>query len=158
VAAAPPGTEVIEHEVRVAASPETLFAYFTDPAKLVEWMGSEAIVDPRPGGAFRIVFDPALLPSESAALGEFVEVEPYTRIVFTWGWELEPLAVPPRSTEVEVSLIEDAGETIVRLVHRRLPAAAVDFHRFGWTHYLGRLAVVGAGGDPGPDPLQSVPA
>ncbi len=153
---APPGTEVLEHEVRIAAGPETVFAYFTDPAKLVEWMGSEATVDPRPGGAFRLVFQPALLPFENVVLGEFVEVEPYRRIVFTWGWELEQLAVPPQSTEVEVSLVPEGGETIVRLVHRRLPAAAVDFHRFGWTHYLARLAVAGAGRDPGPDPLESV--
>ena len=152
---APPGTEVIEHEVRVAASPETVFGFFTDPAKLVEWMGSEAIVDPRPGGALRIAFQPALLPFESAVLGEFVELEPHSRIVFTWGWELELLAVPPQSTEVEVSLTPDDDGTIVRLVHRRLPAAAVDFHTFGWTHYLARLGVVAAGGDPGPDPLES---
>jgi uncharacterized protein YndB with AHSA1/START domain len=156
VPAAPPGTEVIEHEVRIAAAPETVFSYFTDPSKMVEWMGAEAILDPRPGGAFRIVFQPALLPTESTALGEFVAVEPYTRIVFTWGWELEALATPPQSTEVEVTFASEGEETVVRLVHRRLPVAAVDFHRFGWTHYLARLAVAGGGGDPGPDPLESV--
>jgi uncharacterized protein YndB with AHSA1/START domain len=156
---APAGTEVIEHEIRVAASPETLFAYFTDPAKLVEWMGSEATVDPRPGGVFRLVFQPALLPSESAVLGEYVEVEPYSRVVFSWGWELELLAVPPQSTEVEVSLTPEGESTVVRLVHRRLPAASVDFHRFGWSHYLARLGVTAAGGDPGPDALERpVPA
>ncbi len=41
---------LVEHEVRVAATPERVFDYFTDPAKMVMWMGIEATLDPRPGG------------------------------------------------------------------------------------------------------------
>ena len=26
---------VVEHEIRIAAAPETVFAYFTDPARMV---------------------------------------------------------------------------------------------------------------------------
>jgi uncharacterized protein YndB with AHSA1/START domain len=172
---APPGTSVVEHEVRVAASPETVFAYFTDPARLVRWMGAEATLDPRPGGICRIAFQPdrpTLRPlaaelfengpahdlmdttGPNVMTGEFVEVDPYRRIVLTWGWELEVLAVPPQSTLVEVSFTPDGADTIVRLTHRRLPESSADFHRIGWEHYLARLAIAGAGGDPGHDPWQ----
>jgi len=37
---------------------QAIYDYFTDPAKMVRWMGAEATLDPRPGGVFRIVFQP----------------------------------------------------------------------------------------------------
>jgi uncharacterized protein YndB with AHSA1/START domain len=170
--ATPGETSVVEHEVRVAARPETVFAYFTDPTRMVQWMGAEAMLDPRPGGVCRIVFQPSEQHVEQLAddfgggrqaveaspvgvmLGEFVEVDPPRRIAFTWGWEQEVIAVPPQSTSVEVSFTPDGDDTIVRLVHRRLPAGAVAFHQAGWRHYLPRLVLVSSGGDPGPDPWQ----
>jgi uncharacterized protein YndB with AHSA1/START domain len=175
VDATPSETSVVEHEIRVAAPPETVFAYFTDPGRMVQWMGADATLDPRPGGVCRIDFrpprslvallDPTFGPEHQARVaadpdaprvmaGEFVEVEPPRRISFTWGWERELYAVPPQSTSVEVSLTPDGDETIVRLVHRRLPTPAVPLHRAGWDNYLARLAVVAAGGDAGPDPWQ----
>ena len=87
--------------------------------------------------------------------GEFVEVDPHRRIALTWGWEDELLAVPPQSTAVEVDFIPDGEGTIVRLAHRRLPAAAVAFHEAGWGHYLPRLEIAASGGDPGHDPWQA---
>jgi uncharacterized protein YndB with AHSA1/START domain len=173
--ATPPETSVVEHQVRVAARPETVFGYFTDPAKMVRWMGAEATLDPRPGGICRVAFQPSqarveflgatffereqgsepLEPNDPGVMtGEFVEVDPHQRIVLTWGWEQELLAVPPQSTLVEVSFIPDGEDTLVRVAHRRLPATAVAFHRVGWEHYLTRLVIAGAGGDPGPDPWQ----
>jgi uncharacterized protein YndB with AHSA1/START domain len=170
--ATPPETSVVEHEVRVAARPEIVFSYFTDPARMVRWMGAEATLDPRPGGVCRIVFQPteqrvdfvrtafgareerAAAGSSRAVLGEFVEVDPHRRIVFTWGWEQALFALPPQSTEVDVSLVPENGHTVVRLAHRRLPEPAVAFHRAGWEHYLGRLSIAAGGGDPGRDPWQ----
>src|SRR5204863_6169331 len=63
--APPPETSVVEHELRVAARPETVFAYFTDPAKMVQWMGAEATLDPRPGGICRIAFQASQARVES---------------------------------------------------------------------------------------------
>jgi uncharacterized protein YndB with AHSA1/START domain len=148
MATAPNETSVVEHEVRIDARPETVFSYFTDPAKLVLWMGSQATLDPRPGGVFRIGFG-----EEAAALGAFVELEPAQRIVFTWGWEARWFQMPPQSTTVEVLLVPDGEGTIVRLAHSRLPAGASGFHRAGWRHYLGRLAIAARGAAPGPDLL-----
>ena len=42
---------------------------------------------------------------------------------------------------------------LLRLRHLGLPTADQrKAHREGWDHYLARLVVVAAGGDPGPDP------
>jgi len=161
VAVTPSETETLEHEVRIAAEPETVFGFFTDPLKMVEWMGAEATLDPRPGGLFRIGFHPSDAVADfvggggvNTVLGEYVEVEPYSRIVFTWGYERRLFQVTAQSTAVEVTLTPDGGDTIVRLVHRRLPGVATTFHRAGWEHYLPRLATVATGGDPGHDPWQ----
>jgi uncharacterized protein YndB with AHSA1/START domain len=144
----PSGTErQIEYETKIAAAPETVFEFFCDPEKMVQWMGTEATLDPRPGGVCRV--DPG---SHAVMSGKFLDVEPPRRIVFTWGWETELLATPPQSTLVEVTLTPDRDGTLLRLVHRRLRPEAVEFHRTGWEHYLPRLAMIAAGRAPGADP------
>jgi hypothetical protein len=50
----PEPTEPLRNEVRIAAPPELVFPYFTDPARMVHWMGVAALLDPRPGGTFRV--------------------------------------------------------------------------------------------------------
>jgi uncharacterized protein YndB with AHSA1/START domain len=142
---------VVEHEVRVAASPDSVFEYFVDPAKMVMWMGTEATLDPRPGGVCRV--NPS---GQAAMLGEFVEVDRPRRVVFTWGWETALLKTPPQSTLVEVSLTPEGEGTVVRLAHRRLQPEAVAVHRAGWHHYLSRLALAASGSDPGRDPWRDL--
>jgi uncharacterized protein YndB with AHSA1/START domain len=133
---------------RIEARPETIFSFFTDPARWLRWQGIEATIEPVPGGEFRVN-----VLGDGFASGRFVEVDPPRRIVFSWGWELPGNPVPPGSSTVEVDLEPDGDATIVRLTHRGLPlAAARDQHREGWRHFVQRLAAVAAGGDPGPDP------
>jgi uncharacterized protein YndB with AHSA1/START domain len=139
--------EAVVREVYIAARPETIFPFFTDPEKMLRWKGIEATLDARAGGVYRVKVNERYI-----ARGEYVAVEPYTRIVFTWGWEDEGNPVPPGSSTVEVTLTPESEGTRVRLTHRDLPAAARDEHAAGWEHYLARLAVATPGGDPGPDP------
>ena len=73
-------SEVLEREVRIAASPETVFSFFTDPDQMVRWKGKAATLDPRPGGIYRVDMN-----GSDIARGEYVEVEPPSRVVFTWG-------------------------------------------------------------------------
>lgn len=138
--------EQIQREVRVNARPEIVFAHFTDPERYVRWKGRRAWLDPRPGGIFRVDIN-----GRDVARGEFLEVVPYRRIVFSWGWEAEGNPVPPGSSTVEVTLEPDGAGTIVRLVHRGLPSAARTAHLEGWDHYLPRLTIAATGGDPGVD-------
>jgi uncharacterized protein YndB with AHSA1/START domain len=48
------GTSVVQREIRVEAEPERVFPFFTDPEKMLRWMGVSAVCDPRPGGVFSI--------------------------------------------------------------------------------------------------------
>lgn len=128
----------IEVEERVDATPEEIFPYFVEAERYVRWMGVEAVLEPRPGGTYRVT-----MPNDLVAEGAFVTVEPFSRIVFTWGWKGSP-EVPPGSTTVEVTLHEADGGTIVRVRHSGLPdEEAAAMHTEGWRTYLSRLAVAG---------------
>ncbi len=73
-------------------------------------------------------------------LGEYLELVPFARVVFSFGWEGEDNAgVGPKSTTVEVTLLPEAGGTRLSLRHRGLPLAAHDAHSEGWTHFLAVL-------------------
>lgn len=139
-------TQAVERELRIEARPETVYEYFVDPELMMRWMGTEAELDARPGGSLRINVD-----GDHIALGEYVELVPHERIVFTWGWEGPEAPVAPGSSTVEVTLAADGDATLLRLVHRDLRSAeAAAAHADGWDHYLPRLAAVPAGGA-GPD-------
>jgi uncharacterized protein YndB with AHSA1/START domain len=92
--------------------------------------------------------------SGNVALGEFVEVDPPHRLVWTWGWTDESQSpVPVGSTRIEVELEPDGdGGTLLRFTHSGLPdAEATAKHAHGWDHYLERLEIVARGDDPGRD-------
>ena len=149
----PTDSGTVQCEVRVAAQPETVFSYFTDPVKMVRWQGIGAVLDPQPGGAYRVELGPGIV-----MLGEYQEVTPYSRIVFSFGWEGDE-AVAPGSTTVEITLAQEGTDTVVRLRHSGLPSAeAAANHGGGWDHYLARLAIAGAGGGPGPHTLPGAPS
>src|SRR5262245_62584 len=146
-AVATPAPDAVVREVRVDARPETVFPFFTDPARMVLWKGVEADLDARPGGIYRVN-----VTGRNVARGQYVEVVPNRRVVFSWGWEGADAPIPPGASTVEVELIPDGDGTIVRLTHRDLPAEARSDHAAGWEHFLPRLAAAAAGSDPGPDP------
>jgi len=142
----------IDIVLRVRARPETIFRYFTDPLLYRRWMGSDAELDARPGGLYRVRF-----PGRPAVEGRYVAVDPPDRLVFTWGW-VGNAEVPPGSTIVEVDLTVEGQETVLRLVHRGLPSEADRTqHEEGWRHYLDRLSKIAAGVDPTPDPQGQPP-
>ncbi len=138
--------EQVVVEVLVEATPETIFPFFTDPEKMTRWKGMSAALDPRPGGEYRCQVTP-----RSLALGEYLEVDPPKRVVFTFGWETEE-GVPPGSSTVEITLEPQGASTLVRLIHGGLGDEHREQHAVGWVHFFERLAVAAAGGDPGPDP------
>jgi uncharacterized protein YndB with AHSA1/START domain len=143
----PAETEPLRNEVRIAAPPEVVFPYFTDPTRIVNWMGLAALLDPRPGGVFRIEAN-----GRDVVIGEYVEVDPPHRVVFTWGFEGADPFVAPGSTRVEVTLQRDGDGTLLTLLHHGLAGGTRDAHAEGWTHYLARLAPAAAGHPVEPDP------
>src|SRR5207302_1301591 len=138
---------VVRRETQIAAPPATVFAFLTDPEKILRWMGTEATSETRPGGLYLVKGI-----RDRAFRGAFREVVPVHRLAYSFGWEGSEV-VPPGSSLIEIDLIEQPDGTLLRLTHTGLPnAEQCAGHAEGWAHYLGRLAEVAAGRDPGPDP------
>ncbi len=132
--------DVIERVIDIAASPETVFALLTDPEQYVRWKGRTAKLEPRTGGVFDVGF-----ADGGRALGEYVEVVPNRRVVFTWGWDSPRSVVRPGGSTVEIDLEPRGKGTRLRLVHRGLPASERASHTEGWDFFLPRLTAIAEG-------------
>ena len=148
-AAAEPRPSAAVYVARTFAAPrERVFRAWTDPEAVRRWFGSSlgpatsAESDLRVGGGYRITVRIPPTGRRAHAIGEFLEVDPPRRLVYTFAWERMPiLALGMGDSKVTVEFVEIAGGTEVRLTHelldrRRLRA----FHRWGWNASLGRLA------------------
>jgi uncharacterized protein YndB with AHSA1/START domain len=135
-------TDAIVREIHIDARPETVFGFFTEPDKLTRWLADEATLDPRPGGVNHQTHPGGEDNPRGPYFmrGEFVEVEPPSRVVFTWGFENADVDIDPGGSTVEVTLMPEDGGTRVRLVHSGLPESELAPHSEGWTEMLERLA------------------
>jgi uncharacterized protein YndB with AHSA1/START domain len=131
--------------IHIDAQPEQVFEYFTRPEAVVRWMGDYAVLDPLPGGEFTLDINGV------PVRGRYLDVEPPRRLVISWG-HAGSERLPPGSSTVEVTFTPADGGTTVSITHRDLPEAEARQHALGWKHFLARLTVAGAGGEPGPDP------
>ncbi len=120
--------------LRVPARPDTVFLYFTEPDRHTQWMGSRAVLDPVPGGIYRVQMHDGV-----KAMGEFVDVDPPHRIAFTW-WT-KGSAAAPGHTRVVVTFEPAGGGTQLALRHYDLPDEERALLREMWHEALRRLAV-----------------
>ena len=140
---------VVRRETHIAAPPAAVFALLTDPEKILRWMGTEAEVEPHPGGLYLVNVTGARF-----ARGYFREVVPVHRLAYSFGWDGSE-EVPPGSSLIEIDLVDEPEGTLLRLTHSGLPSAEQRAsHAEGWAHYIDRLATAAAGRDPGPDPMR----
>jgi len=98
-------TLVVRREQHVPAPPAVVFALLTDPEKILRWMGTEAQVEPQPGGLYLVNVTGARV-----ARGSFREVVPVHRLVYSFGYEGSEV-VPPGSSLVEIDLVEQPDGT-----------------------------------------------
>jgi uncharacterized protein YndB with AHSA1/START domain len=144
-----PESFVVRRETQIAAPPATVFAFLTDPDKILRWMGAEVDTKPQPEGIYLVK---GIGPRARTARGAFREVVPVHRLAYTFGWEGDE-AMPPGSGLIEIDLIDRDGGTLMRMTHSGIPDAALQqAHSEGWEYYLGRLGRAASGHDAGPDP------
>lgn len=93
------------------------------------WETPRAEVDLRVGGAVRVVMRDPQKDVEHGGGGHYTEIEPPTRLAFTWTWDGDP-----RETLIEIDFEEDDGLTKVRFTHNGLrDEDSVRSHEEGWT-------------------------
>lgn len=129
-------TAPIVKELVIAAPAETIWSYFTEPGKAAQWLGRSAEIDARPGGRVRMDFN-----GFDVMRGEMIEVQPYSRLVMSWGWEtLADGMSEPGGSRVEITLTAEPGGTRLRLVHSNFTAMERDSMDAGWSELLGSMA------------------
>ncbi len=137
----PAWSGVVRLQRHLPVAPEEVFAAWTDPESLKQWFcpGTttvpEATLDLRVGGCFRIVMR-TRQGEEVEHTGEYREIRPARRLVFTW----RSPHTGSEDTLVTVEFHPTARGTELVLTHERLPdAAAGEKHRSGWDSILAKL-------------------
>ena len=128
----------------INAPPARVYAAWTDPAQLREWFGPEGVrtrsiaADVRVGGKYR--WDLITQEGEdSAAFGEYRELVPGKKIVFTWQWD-DDQVWENQTSVVTIELFDRRGGTELRLKHEQLPSEeSRDRHSEGWNSLLDHL-------------------
>jgi uncharacterized protein YndB with AHSA1/START domain len=130
---------------RVINAPrDRVYAAWTDPAQLKQWFGPESVqtrelvADVRVGGTFR--WDLSNSEGEKMTCrGEYRELQPGKKIVFTWQWE-DDEDWQNHVSIVTVELYDRNGDTELRLIHEHLPnEESRDGHTRGWNSALDKL-------------------
>jgi uncharacterized protein YndB with AHSA1/START domain len=94
-----------------------------------DWETTEAEVDLRVGGTVRVVMRDPHKGVEYGGGGYYTEIEPPTRLAFTWMWD----GTDTRQL-IEIDFEETDGATTVRFTHSDLwDEAAVRSHEAGWS-------------------------
>ena len=79
-------SEIVEVTEYIAAARETIWPYLTDPTQYARWMGTDVTIEATPGGVYDVFMRDGVRAS-----GTFLEVEAPHRVVFTWGWDHDPV-------------------------------------------------------------------
>ena len=134
------------------ATPDIIFAAFTEPDQLLQWWGpagidtTEAAVDLAPGGEFRVTMRAVDGSYEGPMIGRFVEIVPPRRLVFEIHTHcngapglFDATKLPTTTVAIELRALED-GRTELTLTHTGFdnPVAA-DAHTGGWGSSLDKL-------------------
>jgi uncharacterized protein YndB with AHSA1/START domain len=129
---------------RIKASSAKVYAAWTKPELMARWWGPDAgpvlsaEADPRVGGRFRIVFQ-TLDGLTHECGGEYREVVPERKLVFTWEWgsTIEHKSL----VTVELRSIPDGAELV--FTHAEFDDKSTrDDHRRGWNSAFDKLEVL----------------
>jgi uncharacterized protein YndB with AHSA1/START domain len=128
------------HMERTFAAPrEEVYRAWTEPSALAAWWwpwSPSVEIDPRPGGRYRFAADHPHA-GRLVVFGEFVDVVPLERLVYTFAWEDEGDDL----TVVTVEFHARGDETEVVLTQTGFTTAENrDNHGLGWHDCLDRLA------------------
>jgi uncharacterized protein YndB with AHSA1/START domain len=126
----------LDRTLIIEASPETVFRFFTDPARWAQWWGPGSAIEPRPGGRVLIRY-----PGGTDATGEVLEIMAPDRLVFTYGYATGT-PIPPSASLVTIVLERHGRATRLHLTHAFSEPAVRDQHIQGWRYQLSLFANV----------------
>jgi uncharacterized protein YndB with AHSA1/START domain len=126
---------------RINAAPTKVFRAWTEAAQLMKWMhpGDSEVVraelDARVDGRFTIAYRKSD-GREIEVGGQYLEVVPDARLVFTWAWR----SSPEQESLVTVLLRPDGNGTLLTLTHEQfVDEETRNLHQVGWSGGLDSL-------------------
>ena len=137
------------------ATPERVFAAWTDPDQFGQWFGPVGMktvrcdIDAKVGGAWQLMGEGENIPGRDnpgrvrpTVSGKYLEIEPPGRLVFTWAWHEKDDFASPRGQESIVTIqFKAAGERtemiFTQAVFKEEQARAA--HNRGWTESFDKL-------------------
>lgn len=137
---APSADTVLEITRVFDAPPERVFAAWLDRRQFQAWIGPEDVdcevqrLEPMVGGRYRLVMHTPerVIPVS----GVFKSIEPPSRLVFTWGWEGDPI----RQSTITLTFKDLGGRTELTLRQEGLGSVeSRDGHVRGWNSALNKL-------------------
>jgi glutathione S-transferase len=136
---APPSPALVQVRRRIPAVQEEAFRAWTDPGMVTQWFrprgGSSpsAEMDVRVGGRYRWAMK--LLGHVYYAVGEYLEVDPPNRLVFTFGWERALVRLTDSVVTVDFERHDDGTDVVI--THERLGTRTLRaMHATGWRNCL----------------------
>jgi glutathione S-transferase len=133
---------------RFQAPRQRVFDAWTNPEVLRQWWAAQpnwdtptAEVDARPGGRYRVAMRDTDTGEVHTLVGEYREVTPPERLVYTWTWESNAGAMKgSENTLVEVDFREDGDATEVSVTHSGFATPELsEMHAHGWNGCLDNL-------------------
>lgn len=120
---------------------DEVYKAWTIPENMSKWMGpgdtkcEKVDIDLKVGGKYRI----QMISNDcdhSTAIGEYQEIIPNQKLVFTWTWEGSGMP----DTLVTITLKDLGDKTLLQLHHQNFPdAETCDKHQEGWDGCLESL-------------------
>ena len=142
-----PTSETTLRISRIYPAPrEEVFRAWTDPKALERWFAPDPefvtkvpILELRPGGRYRLEMRKG--DATHVVVGEYREIRPPEKLVYTWKWEVSEMAVGFEDTIVTLEFHDRGQETELILIHEKLPTAEERAkHEHGWKGCLDQLA------------------
>jgi uncharacterized protein YndB with AHSA1/START domain len=137
------GETVVQIRRTLPCPPEDAYQAWTDPELVPQWFkppdgtGGRAEMDVRVGGTYRWAMERG--GRVAYVVGEYLEVSPPSRLVFTFGWEAMP-GVELRDSVVTVEFNDRGDEVELVITHARIPDAELrEQHGDGWREMLANL-------------------
>ena len=125
------------------ASKQAVYEAWTTKEALAEWFAPSSDMTTNihelnltEGGKYRLEMNETDGTSHKIH-GQYVALNPYDQIVFTWEWEGDEIEV---NSLVTIDLVENNGMTEMTLTHEKLDSQeSVDLHSEGWLGCLAQL-------------------
>lgn len=138
---------IVRIERLVPGRIEEVFAAWTDPAQMTEWLAPTdefttpiAEVDLRPGGRYRIGMKPPNAAEPNIVTGEYCRVDAPHCLSFTWAWQSPRADVHETQMTLDFESQEGGAKTKVVLTHERFREEEWrKRHEEGWTGCMNRL-------------------